>query len=177
MPCSFYFWHLEYWIHTDCFAAMQLSQSCKHSESTDLLRKSLLPHVFTVSKFSHLACWQNTGYIRIAPLPCSSRNPANIRNPQIYCVNCCFLMFLRFPNSVILSCEQERCLYLETYVSSIPYGIGKCKVEFVKMHTGFFLFRRRYAILNGKKRVTDLSFSAGITTARKAGEVYVFNDR
>ena len=33
---------------------MQLSQSCKHSESTDLLRKSLLPHVFTVSKFSHL---------------------------------------------------------------------------------------------------------------------------
>ena len=26
---------------------MQLSQSCKHSESTDLLRKSLLPHVFT----------------------------------------------------------------------------------------------------------------------------------
>ena len=33
---------------------MQLSQSCKHSESTDLLRKSLLPHVFTVSKFSHV---------------------------------------------------------------------------------------------------------------------------
>ena len=85
-------------------------------------------------------------------------------------------MFLRFPNSVILSCKQERCLYLETYVSSIPYGIGKCKRDFVKMHTGFFLFRRRYAILNGKKRVTDLSFSAGITTARKAGKVYVLND-
>jgi len=43
----------EYWIHTDCFAAMQLSQSCKHSESTDLLRKSLLPHVFTVCQYSH----------------------------------------------------------------------------------------------------------------------------
>ena len=43
----------EYWIHTDCFAAMQLSQSCKHSESTDLLRKSLLPHVFAVCQYSH----------------------------------------------------------------------------------------------------------------------------
>ncbi len=32
---------------------MQLSQSCKHSESTDLLRKSLLPHVFTVCQYSH----------------------------------------------------------------------------------------------------------------------------
>ena len=46
-------WHLEYWIHTDCSAALQLSQSCKHSESTDLLRKSLLPHVFTVCQYSH----------------------------------------------------------------------------------------------------------------------------
>ena len=32
---------------------MQLSQSCKHSESTDLLRESLLPHVFTVCQYSH----------------------------------------------------------------------------------------------------------------------------
>ena len=77
---------------------MQLSQSCKHSESTDLLRKSLLPHVFTVS------------------------------------------------------CEQERCLCLETYVSSIPYGIEKCKVEFVKMHKGFFSFRGRYDILDGHQK-------------------------
>lgn len=33
---------------------MQLSQSCKYSESTDLLRKSLLPHVFTICQYSHL---------------------------------------------------------------------------------------------------------------------------
>ena len=64
---------------------MQLSQSCKHSESTDLLRKSLLPHV-------------------------------------------------------------------QTYVSSIPYGIEKCKVEFVKMHKGFFSFRGRYDILDGHQK-------------------------
>lgn len=85
-------------------------------------------------------------------------------------------MFLRSANTATLSCKQEKWLCLQTYVSSIPYGIGKCKRDFVKMHTGFFLFRRRYAILNGKKRVTDLSFSAGITTARKAGKVYVLND-
>ena len=85
-------------------------------------------------------------------MPCSFRNPANIRNPRIYCVNRYFLMFLRFPNSVILSCEQERCLCLETYVSSIPYGIEKCKVEFVKMHKGFFSFRGRYDILDGHQK-------------------------
>ena len=80
-------------------------------------------------------------------MPCSFRNPANIRNPRIYCVNRYFLMFLRFPNSVILSCKQE-----QTYVSSIPYGIEKCKVEFVKMHKGFFSFRGRYDILDGHQK-------------------------
>lgn len=31
--------------------------------------------------------------IRIAPLFHNFRNPANIRNPRIYCINRCFLMF------------------------------------------------------------------------------------
>ena len=83
---------------------------------------------------------------------CSFRNPANIRNPRIYCVNRYFLMFSRSANTATLSCEQERCLCLETYVSSIPYGIEKCKVEFVKMHKGFFSFRGRYDILNGHQK-------------------------
>ena len=37
--------------------------------------------------------YQYVGYLRIAPLLCSSRNPANIRNPQICYANRYFLMF------------------------------------------------------------------------------------
>ena len=83
---------------------------------------------------------------------CSFRNPANIRNPRIYCVNRYFLMFSRSANTATLSCKQEQWLCLQTYVSSIPYGIEKCKVEFVKMHKGFFSFRGRYDILDGHQK-------------------------
>lgn len=61
-------------------------------------------------------------------------------------------MFSRSANTATLSCKQEQWLCLQTYVSSIPYGIEKCKVEFVKMHKGFFSFRGRYDILDGHQK-------------------------
>ncbi len=49
-------------------------------------------------------------------------------------------MFLRFSKFSHLILRAGTMPVLETYVSSIPYGIEKCKVEFVKMHKGFFFF-------------------------------------
>ena len=41
---------------TNCSAAKQLSQFCKHSKSADLLRKSLLSHVWRVPSSKALSC-------------------------------------------------------------------------------------------------------------------------
>ena len=40
----------------DCSAALLLPQSCKHSKSADLLRKSLLSHVWRLSSSEALSC-------------------------------------------------------------------------------------------------------------------------
>ena len=87
----------------DCSVVSQLSQSCKHSKSADLLHKSLLSHVWRVPRSNLLSCKHERVWtlclaelqtmIRIAPLFHNFRNPANIRNPQIYCINRYFLMF------------------------------------------------------------------------------------
>jgi len=45
-----------YLISADCSAVLQLPQSYKHSESADLLRKSLLPHVWRFSSSNVLSC-------------------------------------------------------------------------------------------------------------------------
>ena len=41
---------------TNCSAAKQLPQFCKHSKSADLLRKSLLSHVWRVPSSTALSC-------------------------------------------------------------------------------------------------------------------------
>ena len=41
---------------TNCSAAKQLPQFCKHSKSADLLRKSLLSHVWRVPSSKALSC-------------------------------------------------------------------------------------------------------------------------
>ena len=98
----------------DCYAATQLPQSSKYSKSADLLRKSLLSHIWRVPSSKALSCKHEQLFdlltlvsydvgvkrsfapnwcLRIALLQSSSRNSINIRNPLIYCVNRCFLMF------------------------------------------------------------------------------------
>ena len=100
--------------YPDCYAATQLPQSSKYSKSADLLRKSLLSHIWRVPSSKALSCKHEQLFdlltlvsydvgvkrsfapnwcLRIAPLQSSSRNSINIRNPLIYWVNRCFLMF------------------------------------------------------------------------------------
>ena len=50
----------------------------------------------------------------------SSRNPANIRNPLIYFVNCCFLMFGRVTKVKPCFLASKSKVYLVTLVSSYP---------------------------------------------------------
>ena len=98
--------------YPDCYAATQLPQSSKYSKSADLLRKSLLSHIWRVPSSKALSCKHERLFdlltlvsydvgvkrsfapnwcLRIAPLQSSSRNSINIRNPLIYCVNRCCL--------------------------------------------------------------------------------------
>ena len=78
----------------------------------------------TVCHFSHNAdFWQ----LRISKYPANAHKTnyfsalvvgcfwcviaiSNIRNPLIYCVNCCFLMLGQVPSSKVLSCKHERLL-------------------------------------------------------------------
>ena len=62
-PCIFYILGYEcqkVFCHSfdtpDCSAAMLLPQSSKHSKSADLLRKSLLSHVWRVPSSKALSC-------------------------------------------------------------------------------------------------------------------------
>ena len=102
-------------IPPDCDPATLLPQSSKYLKSADLLRKSLLSHIWRVPSSKALSCKHERLFdpnwcLRIAPLQGSSRKvsaprrsvlnvchwhtaPTNIRNPLIYCVNRCFFMF------------------------------------------------------------------------------------
>ena len=72
---------------TNCSAAKQLSQFCKHSKSADLLRKSLLSHVWRVPSSKALSC-KHERLFDLLTLASSSQNISSILSRYISSRTC-----------------------------------------------------------------------------------------
>ncbi|HUM83235.1 MAG TPA: hypothetical protein PLN48_05600 [Lachnospiraceae bacterium] len=67
---------------------------------------------------------------RIASSLRDSRNPKNIRNPHIYCVNGSFLMFLRVQGQKVIPAGRKTFLTFDACITHYNLPDGKMKKQY-----------------------------------------------